>query len=235
MRRRVDFASQPRVASRAPQARWCPCARRSPSGWAIERWRSRTGCRSGSSSSTSAATRSRFPNPVTSKAWTAVEHQGNRVAAIIHDAELQARPELVEAAAAGAVLALDNERLKADLNARLEDLRASRRRIVEANGRGPPAAGARPARWRPAALVSLSLDLQLLRAECPGSRRIELLDETDWRRSAKRRRNCASWPADPPADAHRPRAGPGARCRSPSDPRSGRARSRADRTGSRSR
>lgn len=43
-----------------------------------------------------------LPEPGASKAWTAVEHHGNRVAAIIHDAELQARPEFVEAAAAGA-------------------------------------------------------------------------------------------------------------------------------------
>lgn len=72
-----------------------------------------------------------LPTPASGRAWTAVEHDGNRVAAIIHDADLRARPELVEAAAAGAVLALDNERLKADLRARLEELRSSRRRIVE--------------------------------------------------------------------------------------------------------
>jgi signal transduction histidine kinase len=74
-----------------------------------------------------------LPQPGTGRTWTAVEHHGSRVAAIIHDAELDARPELVEAAAAGAVLALDNERLKADLRAKLQELQASRRRIVEAS------------------------------------------------------------------------------------------------------
>ena len=50
-----------------------------------------------------------LPEPNSDRSWTAVEHGGRRVAAIIHDAELEARPELVEAAAAGAVLAFENE------------------------------------------------------------------------------------------------------------------------------
>ena len=127
------------MAWRAPRARWCRCARRSPSGWAIERSRSPTGCQNASCSSTSDGHPVTLPEPGTSKAWTAVEHRGNRVAAIIHDARAAGPPELVEAAAAGAVLALDNERLKADLNARLQELRASRRRIVEATVRGAAA------------------------------------------------------------------------------------------------
>ena len=55
-----------------------------------------------------------------------------RVAAIVHDAELDASPELVTAAASAAALAIDNERLKAELRARVEELRVSRLRIVEA-------------------------------------------------------------------------------------------------------
>ena len=73
-----------------------------------------------------------LPRPGSGRAWTAVERDGRRVAAILHDAELDASPQLVEAAAAAASLALDNERLKADLRARLEELRESRLRIVEA-------------------------------------------------------------------------------------------------------
>ena len=46
------------------------------------------------------------------------------VAAIIHDAALDTSPELVEAAAAASSLAIDNERLKADLQARVEELRS---------------------------------------------------------------------------------------------------------------
>jgi signal transduction histidine kinase len=118
-----------------------------------------------------------LPEPGTSKAWTAVEHHGRRVAAIIHDAELQARPEFVEAAAAGAVLALDNERLKAELNARLEDLRASRRRIVEATVEARRRLERDLHDGAQQRLVSMSLDLQLLRGRVPGeSAALELLD-----------------------------------------------------------
>ena len=74
----------------------------------------------------------RMPEPGSGRSWTAVERDGRRVAAIIHDAELATGPELVNAAAAGAALAIDNERLKANLRARVEELRVSRVRIVEA-------------------------------------------------------------------------------------------------------
>jgi signal transduction histidine kinase len=105
-----------------------------------------------------------LPGSGTGRAWTAVEREGRRVAAIVHDAELDASPELVNAAASAAALAIDNERLKADLRARLEELRVSRRRIV---------AAADDARRRierdlhdgaQQQLVSLALDLRMLRA-----------------------------------------------------------------------
>jgi signal transduction histidine kinase len=67
-----------------------------------------------------------------SPAATIVERSGRRVAALEHDPALAAQPELLEAVAAAAALALENERLNAELRARLEDLRASRARIVEA-------------------------------------------------------------------------------------------------------
>jgi len=118
-----------------------------------------------------------LPEPGTAKTWTAVEHRGSRVAAIIHDAELQARPELVEAAAAGAVLALDNERLKADLHARLEDLRASRRRIVEATVQARRRIERDLHDGAQQHLVSLSIDLQLLRGRIANDHTAELLDE----------------------------------------------------------
>ena len=119
-----------------------------------------------------------LPGPGSTKAWTAVEHQGNRVAAIIHDAELHARPELVEAAAAGAVLALDNERLKADLNARLHELRASRRRIVEATVQARRRLERDLHDGAQQRLVSLSLELQMLRGQISEQSTVELLDGT---------------------------------------------------------
>ena len=105
-----------------------------------------------------------LPDAGSGRAWTAVERDGERVAAIVHNAELEAGPELVHAAAAAASLAIDNEHLKADLRARVEELRVSRMRIVEA---------ADVARRRlerdlhdgaQQQLVSLALDLSLLKS-----------------------------------------------------------------------
>ena len=105
-----------------------------------------------------------LPEPGSGRAWTSVDRGGRRLAAIIHDATLDATPELVQAAAAAAALGLDNERLKADLRARLEELRASRVRIVEA------AYAARRKIERDLhdgaqqQLVALSIDLRLIKS-----------------------------------------------------------------------
>ena len=48
---------------------------------------------------------------------TIVEHNGARVAAIVYDPSLDAEPELVEAVTAAAALALQNDRLQAELRA----------------------------------------------------------------------------------------------------------------------
>ena len=58
-----------------------------------------------------------------------VERDGIRVGAIVHDASLRDQPELVDAATAAAGLALENERLQAELRARLEQLTESEERL----------------------------------------------------------------------------------------------------------
>lgn len=63
---------------------------------------------------------------------TVVERETRRIAAIVHDRALCDDPELLRAAGAAAALALDNERLQAELRARFDELKASRVRIVEA-------------------------------------------------------------------------------------------------------
>jgi signal transduction histidine kinase len=63
---------------------------------------------------------------------TVIERDGRPVAALIHDPALQYNPGLVESACAAAGLSLDNERLQAELRARLVDLQASRARLVSA-------------------------------------------------------------------------------------------------------
>jgi signal transduction histidine kinase len=118
-----------------------------------------------------------LPAPGSGRAWTAVERDGRRVAAIIHDAALDTTAELVQAAAAASSLAIDNERLKADLAARVEELRVSRRRIIEAGD----AARRRIERdlhdGAQQQLVALALELRVLRAKLKGTDLAPHVDE----------------------------------------------------------
>jgi signal transduction histidine kinase len=104
-----------------------------------------------------------LPEPGSGRAWTAVDYEGRRVAAIVHNASLEASPELVQAVAAAASLALDNERLKADLRARVEELRASRVRIVEASNSARRKLERDLHDGAQQQLVALALELKLLR------------------------------------------------------------------------
>ncbi len=63
---------------------------------------------------------------------TVLEHDGRRVAALVHDPALDDEPELLAAVGATASLTLENARLQAELSAQLAEVRASRARIVEA-------------------------------------------------------------------------------------------------------
>ncbi|HYG94703.1 MAG TPA: sensor histidine kinase, partial [Nocardioides sp.] len=62
---------------------------------------------------------------------TLVERDGRPVGAIVHDAALCDEPETLRAVAAGAALALENDRLAAELRSRVADLERSRARVVE--------------------------------------------------------------------------------------------------------
>jgi signal transduction histidine kinase len=73
-----------------------------------------------------------LPAESESRAVSVVEREGRTIAALVHDPALGEEPQLVESVCAAAALALENERLQAELRARLEELRASRVRIVEA-------------------------------------------------------------------------------------------------------
>ena len=61
-----------------------------------------------------------------------LERDGREVAALIYDAALDEDPELVEAVCAAATIALENEHLHTESQARLAELQASRQRIVAA-------------------------------------------------------------------------------------------------------
>jgi signal transduction histidine kinase len=66
------------------------------------------------------------------RATTLVERDGAQLAALVHDAALREEPALLEAVCAAAELALENARLQSEVRARLEELRGSRARILEA-------------------------------------------------------------------------------------------------------
>ena len=71
------------------------------------------------------------PEAEPARAVTVLEHDGTRLAALVHDPSLLDDPELVQAVGAAAT-ALENARLQAELRAQLAEVRASRARIVEA-------------------------------------------------------------------------------------------------------
>ncbi len=72
-----------------------------------------------------------LPGPGSGRTCTAVESNGDRVAVIVHDAALENERELVRTVGAAASLTLENERLDAELRAKVEELRVSRVRIVD--------------------------------------------------------------------------------------------------------
>jgi signal transduction histidine kinase len=72
-----------------------------------------------------------LPNPSSGRAVTEVKREGRRIAAIVHDPSLLEDPDSVREACAAAGLALENERLEAELRAKVEELRGSRARLVE--------------------------------------------------------------------------------------------------------
>ena len=71
--------------------------------------------------------------PTPERSTTRIEHDGELVAVLVHDPAIDREDEgLVEAVGSVARLALENERLSAQVRAQLDEVRASRRRIVEA-------------------------------------------------------------------------------------------------------
>jgi signal transduction histidine kinase len=74
----------------------------------------------------------RLPEGDSSRRATFVERDSQPIAVLIHDPVLEHNAELVQSVCAAASLALENERLQAELRARLAELQASRARLVEA-------------------------------------------------------------------------------------------------------
>ena len=117
------------------------------------------------------------PVTVSAPGWTPVEVQGRRIAAIAHDPALGDEPQLVRAAGAAAALALENQRLEAELRARIEELRASRARLVEAGDAERRRLERDLHDGAQSRLVALALKLKLARMKVEGDAAV-LLDES---------------------------------------------------------
>jgi signal transduction histidine kinase len=76
-----------------------------------------------------------LPDLGSGRAITLVEHDGARLAALVHDHALEEEPELLTAVGAAAAIALENGRLHAEQRAHLEELRGSRARVIQAGQR----------------------------------------------------------------------------------------------------
>jgi signal transduction histidine kinase len=73
-----------------------------------------------------------LPGEGSGRAVTLLERGPERFGALIYDATLAEAPELVASVGAATALALENERLQAAVRAQLQEVTASRQRIVEA-------------------------------------------------------------------------------------------------------
>jgi signal transduction histidine kinase len=71
-----------------------------------------------------------LPEPGSGRAVALVERDGDTIAAIVYDGSLSGARDHVRAVGAAAALALENERLDAELRAKLAELRASRERML---------------------------------------------------------------------------------------------------------
>jgi signal transduction histidine kinase len=90
-----------------------------------------------------------------------VERDGERVAAVVHDAALESEPERLEPVRRAVRLLLDNERLTAEVRRQVEEIRASRRRIVEEGDRARKAVERNLHDGAQQRLVGLALNLRL--------------------------------------------------------------------------
>jgi len=104
----------------------------------------------------------------TGRASTPIDRDGTHVAMLQHDAALRDEPELLAAVTAGAGMALDNARLQAELRARVDELRGSRARILEAGQQERQRLERNLHDGAQQRLIALSLELGLLEESVEG-------------------------------------------------------------------
>jgi signal transduction histidine kinase len=117
-----------------------------------------------------------LPLPAEARSVTWLQRGDDLLGVLIHDPQLDAQdPGLVEAAGTAARLALENERLAAQVRAQLEEVRASRARIVEAGDVERRRVERDLHDGAQQRLVALAMRLQLARASTEGASAV--LDE----------------------------------------------------------
>ena len=109
-----------------------------------------------------------LPRPGDQQAMTPIDRGGARVAALLHDPALADEPELLEAVTAAAGIAIENGRLQAELKARLEELRGSRSRVIEAGQKERQRLERNLHDGAQQRLIALSLELSLLEEHLDG-------------------------------------------------------------------
>jgi signal transduction histidine kinase len=103
-----------------------------------------------------------LPSNGSARATTLIDRGGAHVAALLHDSALGDEPELLDAVTAAAGIAIENGRLHAELRARLDELRGSRARIVDAGQKERQRLERNLHDGAQQRLIALSLELGLL-------------------------------------------------------------------------
>ena len=128
------------------------------------------------------------------RSTTLIDREGTNVAALLHDPSLDDEPELLEGVVAAAAIAIENSRLQVELRARLDELKGSRARLVEAGDSERRRLERNLHDGAQQRLVSLSLGLRLVSAHLPPARRRSRSSPPRARISRRRCRSCASSP-----------------------------------------
>jgi len=109
-----------------------------------------------------------LPGPGEGRRSTVVERGGQPIAVLTHDPALEHNAELVDSVCAAAGLTLENERLQAELRARLTELQASRARLVAATEAERRRIERDLHDGTQQRLVSIAMSLGLLESKLPG-------------------------------------------------------------------
>jgi signal transduction histidine kinase len=109
-----------------------------------------------------------LPTADSGRATTLVDRDGAHVAALVHDPVLADEPELLDAATAAAAIAIENGRLHVELSARLEEVKGSRARVIEAGQKERQRLERNLHDGAQQRLIALSLELSVLEDRLAG-------------------------------------------------------------------